>query len=77
MVTKPVYIAYDYFSYMDKRIAHNLAPNLRDWGADMVTLHVSHFWNAKCLTFSIFMFFNYYREGLENNVTLNWQIGIT
>lgn len=25
--------------YMDKRIAHNLAPNLFEWGADMVTLH--------------------------------------
>lgn len=25
--------------YMDKRIAHNLAPNLKQWGADMVTLH--------------------------------------
>lgn len=25
--------------YMDKRIAHSLAPNLRDWGASMLTLH--------------------------------------
>ena len=25
--------------YMDKRIAHNLIPAVRDWGADMVTLH--------------------------------------
>lgn len=25
--------------YMDKKIAHNLAPNLFEWGADMVTIH--------------------------------------
>jgi tRNA-dihydrouridine synthase 3 len=39
IMTRPLTVKIRTGIYMDKRLAHNLAPNFRDWGADMVTLH--------------------------------------
>ena len=39
IMTRPLTVKIRTGIYMDKKIAHNLAPNLRNWGADLVTIH--------------------------------------
>ena len=39
VMTRPLTVKIRTGIYMDKKIAHNLAPNLRNWGADLVTIH--------------------------------------
>lgn len=39
VLTRPLTVKMRTGIYMDKKIAHNLIPMVREWGADMVTLH--------------------------------------